>query len=276
VDLLSREPIDLAWFAPATLVRTMETPGFEAAVGTRPALKLVAGAPLGVAHKQRVLATWPGPFFDLYGQTETGTLTLLAAHAAPESKLGSVGTVIPSASVKILDDDGRPLPPDAIGEIAGHSATLMTGYHGRAAASASYWEDEAGRRYIRTGDVGRLDPDGYLWLADRKKDMIISGGYNVYPADIERVLQDHPAVFEAAVVGCPSTKWGETPVAFVTLKPDAAIDADMLREWVNGRVARIQRVAAVRILDGLPQGTMGKFLKRELRERCAAELGTLP
>ena len=219
VGILAAEPIGMAFFAPATLVRTMEAPGFEAAVRGRPASKLCAGAPLGADQKRQILGTWPGPLFDLYGQTETGTLTILSAHAAPADKLGSVGTLLPTASVKILDEEGRVLPPDAEGEIAGHTTTLMSGYHGRAeAVAAATWHDESGRRFIRTGDVGRLDADGYLWLCDRKKDLIISGGYNIYPADIERVLQGHPAVLEVAVVGFPSVRWGETPVAFVTLR----------------------------------------------------------
>jgi acyl-CoA synthetase (AMP-forming)/AMP-acid ligase II len=276
VELLANEPIDHAWFAPATLVRTLEAPGFEAAVRGKSATKLCAGAPLGVAPKQLVRTAWLGPFFDLYGQTETGTLTLLPVHAAPESKLGSVGTVVPTASVRILDEEGCVLPPDHEGEIAGHSTTLMAGYYGRHdATAAAWWQDELGRRYVRTGDVGRLDPDGYLWLCDRKKDMIISGGYNVYPADIERVLQGHPAVFEVAVIGYPSAKWGETPVAFVVLRPGATTTTDELRAWVNARVAKIQRVAAVTIVGDLPNGTMGKILKRELRERYRGTIGEL-
>ena len=277
VDILAAEPIGMAFFAPATLVRTMEAPGFDAAVRGRPASKLCAGAPLGPDQKRQILDRWPGPLFDLYGQTETGTLTILSAHAAPADKLGSVGTLLPTTSVKILDDEGRVLPPDAEGEIAGHSATLMLGYHGRAeAVAAATWQDESGRRFFRTGDVGRLDADGYLWLCDRKKDLIISGGYNIYPADIERVLQGHPAVLEVAVVGFPSVRWGETPVAFVTLRDGAEAGEDSLREWVNTRVAPIQRVARVQLLAALPSGTMGKILKRELRNEYADSIGTLP
>ncbi|MEO8450991.1 MAG: class I adenylate-forming enzyme family protein [Gemmatimonadota bacterium] len=277
VSTLATEPIDNAWFAPATLVRTLETPGFEESVRNRRCTKLCAGAPLGATTKEQVLAIWPGAFFDLYGQTETGTLTLLAAHAAPASKLGSVGTLLSTVSVRIIDDAGHVLPPDTEGEIAGHSTTLMSSYHARRDAdAAALWTDELGRRYVRTGDIGRLDADGYLWLSDRKKDMIISGGFNIYPADIERVLQGHPAVLEVAVVGCASARWGETPVAFVSLRLEVTADEETLREWVNSRVARIQRVAAVRILASLPSGTMGKILKRELRDRYANALGTLP
>jgi acyl-CoA synthetase (AMP-forming)/AMP-acid ligase II len=276
VRLLATETIGMAFFAPATMVRTLESPGFEDAVRGRPASKLCCGAPLGADQKQRILDAWEGPLYDLYGQTETGTLTILSAHASPAEKLGSVGPALPTAIVKILDDEGRELPPDAEGEIAGHSTTLMSGYHGRAESAVSSWRDESGRRYIRTGDVGRLDADGYLWLCDRRKDLIISGGYNIYPADIERVLQGHPSVLEVAVVGFASTRWGETPVAFVTLREGREEEEIGLREWVNARVAGIQRVAQVRVLDTLPSGTMGKILKRELRDRFSGSIGVLP
>ena len=275
VSTLSSEEIDMAWFAPATLVRTLEASEQRPPI-TKVFAKLCAGAPLSNVQKKRVLASWPGPFFDLYGQTETGTLTLLPLHLAPQEKFGSVGMPLPSVSVRIIDENGRVLPPDAEGEIAGHSSTLMAGYHGRDAANAlAFWKDEEGRIYVRTGDVGKFDADGYLWLCDRKKDMLKSGGYNIYPADIERVLQGHPAVLETAVVGFASPRWGETPVAFISLREGTDATEDELKEWVNQRVGAIQRVAAVKILSSLPNGSMGKILKRELREKYEASIGTL-
>jgi len=277
VVILARETIDMAWMPPATLIRTVEAPGFRTAVAGKPCIKICAGAPLSETHKLQVLEQWPGPFYDVYGQTETGTLTVLAMHAIPPAKLKSVGKVLPTVQVRIIDDAGRVLGPGVEGEIVGQSSTLMTGYHQRDDANASaYWRDEAGRLYIRTGDIGKIDEDGFLWLCDRKKDMIISGGYNVYPADIERVAGDHPAVFEVAVVGCASAKWGESPVAFLTLRDGETADPDELRAWINARVGAVQRVAAVKILAELPNGAMGKILKRELRETHADAIGTLP
>ena len=274
--LLAREAIDVAWFAPATLIRTVEAAG-SGLVHDKPCVKLCAGAPLGIAQKQQILDDWPGPFYDVYGQTETGSLTLHAMHASPPEKLGSVGKVLPNVSVRIIDDDGNLAGVNQEGEIAGHSATLMSGYHQRDDANASaFWRDEDDRLYIRTGDVGRLDADGYLWLCDRKKDMIISGGFNVYPADIERVLADHPAVFEVAVVGCASMRWGETPVAFLTLRKGFEADPEDLRSWANARLGAVQRLAMVKILEALPNGTLGKILKRALRDTHGKALGTLP
>ena len=276
IGILSSEEIDMAWFAPATLVRTMEASGQHPRMNKAFA-KLCAGAPLSHEQKKRVLASWSGAFFDLYGQTETGTLTLLPIHVAPEEKFGSVGKPLPSVAVRIIDDAGRVLPPDAEGEIVGHSSTLMAGYHGLDAANAmAFWKDEEGLIYVRTGDVGKMDPEGYLWLCDRKKDMLKSGGYNIYPADIERVLQGHPAVLETAVVGFASPRWGETPVAFISLREGMVTSENELKDWVNLRVGAIQRVAAVKILVSLPSGSMGKILKRELRDKYEASIGILP
>jgi acyl-CoA synthetase (AMP-forming)/AMP-acid ligase II len=277
VEMFANDSIDMAWFAPATLIRTMEAPGFRAAAAERSCIKLCAGAPLTEAYKREILARWQGPLFDLYGQTETGTLTLLPLHHAPANKFGSVGKMLPTVQVRIIDDAGRVVAVGEEGEIVGHSTTLMTGYHQRQDANtAAFWSDEEGRSYIRTGDIGKVDTDGYLWLCDRKKDMIISGGYNIYPADIERTFSDHPAVFEVAVVGLPSNRWGESPVAFLTLRENATADEDELRTWANARLGSIQKVAAVKVLSELPNGTMGKILKRELRDRFGGEIGMLP
>lgn len=277
IELLARERIDMAWVPPATLMRIVDHPGFAEAIEGKPALKLSAGAPLAVEQKLRVLAAWPGAFIDLYGQTETGTLSILNADAAPADKLGSVGRILPTVDVRIIGENGEVLAAGAEGEIVGRTNTMMAGYHQREDANASvYWHDEQGRAYVRTGDIGRLDAEGYLWLCDRKKDMIISGGYNIYPADIERVLSSHPAVLECAVVGCPSDRWGESPVAFVSLRDGAQAEQDALREWVNARVGAVQRIAAAVILPALPNGAMGKILKRELRETYAGTIGRLP
>jgi acyl-CoA synthetase (AMP-forming)/AMP-acid ligase II len=118
--------------------------------------------------------------------------------------------------------------------------------------------------------VGRFDEDGFLTLMDRKKDMIISGGFNIYPSDIEHELHQHPAVAEAAVIGVPSDAWGETPVAYVALKPGADASPEDVKAWVNGRVGKTQRLADLRLLDPLPRSAIGKVLKRELRDLYAA------
>ncbi len=128
------------------------------------------------------------------------------------------------------------------------------------------WYDKLGNPFIRNGDMGRFDEDGFLILMDRKKDMIISGGFNVYPSDLEAKLFQHPAVADASVVGVPSELWGETPVAFVVLHPREQISAEALRMAVNDRLGKVQRISAIVFLDALPRSHIGKVLKRELRE----------
>jgi acyl-CoA synthetase (AMP-forming)/AMP-acid ligase II len=143
----------------------------------------------------------------------------------------------------------------------------MNGYHGQPGKTAeATWVSPEGWSFIRTGDVGRFDEEGFLTLMDRKKDMIISGGFNIYPSDIEAEIVQHPDVVEAAVVGVPSDAWGESPVGFVALKPDARIDAEELRLWVNARLGKTQRLVDLKLLESLPRSHIGKVLKRELRE----------
>ncbi len=147
---------------------------------------------------------------------------------------------------------------------------MMLGYHGRPAETAAIeWRDPAGKRFIRTGDLGRFDGDGFLTIVGRKKDVIISGGFNIYPVDLEAALVAHDAVAEAAVVGVPSTRWGETPVAFVVLVAGRAVSAEALREFANARLGSTQRIADVAVVPSLPRSPIGKVLKRELREAYA-------
>ena len=148
---------------------------------------------------------------------------------------------------------------------------MMTGYHNQPEKTReAEWRDAEGRRYIRTGDIGRFDDDEFLILLDRSKDVIISGGFNIYPSDIEAELVRHDAVVEAAVVGVPSDRWGETPVAFVALRHGAAVDGPALKDWVNARLGKTQRLSELTIVDSLPRSAIGKVLKRELRSLLPA------
>jgi acyl-CoA synthetase (AMP-forming)/AMP-acid ligase II len=229
--------------------------------------KFSTSAPFSAALKRDVLARWPGGLTEFYGMTEGGGTCILRAHEHPQ-KLHTVGLVAPGHDIRLLDDAGREVAPGGTGEVVGHSpASMMTGYHRRSeATAAAEWHCD-GKRFIRTGDVGRFDADGFLSLVDRKKDMIISGGFNVYPADLEAVLREHPDVAEVSVVGVPSPEWGETPVAFVVRRAQAGVDGERLKAWANERLGRVQRLAAVRFVDELPRSPIGKVLKRELRAR---------
>jgi acyl-CoA synthetase (AMP-forming)/AMP-acid ligase II len=152
---------------------------------------------------------------------------------------------------------------------------MMKGYHAQPEKTReAEWFDASGKRFIRTGDVGRFDDDGFLTLFDRKKDMVISGGFNVYPSDLEAVVRAHPAVADVAVVGVPSERWGETPVAFVVLREGASMTGGDLLQWANGQLGKTQRLGGLRLCAELPRSAIGKILKRELRASFQPEDST--
>jgi len=155
------------------------------------------------------------------------------------TKTGSVGTPIGGTDIRIIDNDGNELPPGESGEIVGYGPGMMTGYHNRPEATEeALWRDEKGRTYLRTGDIGKFDEDGFLYILDRKKDMIVSGGVNVFASDIEEVFLQHPDVHEVALIAVPHEKWIETPLALVRPRQGVVVSGDELREWVNSRVAK--------------------------------------
>lgn len=227
-------------------------------------LKFCTSAPFAAELKAEVLKRWPGGLVEYFGMTEGGGTCILIAHEHPD-KLHTVGRPAPGHDIRLIDEDCVQVGPGVVGEIVGRSGATMNGYHGRPDKTAeAIWTSPEGWTFIRTGDVGRFDEHGFLTLMDRKKDMIISGGFNIYPSDLEAVLVQHPAVLEAAVVGVPSKEWGETPVAFVALKSTG--DAADIKAFVNGQVGKTQRLADVQIVDSLPRSHIGKVLKRELRD----------
>jgi long-chain acyl-CoA synthetase len=233
-------------------------------------MKFSTSAPFSKAVKADVLKRWPGGLVEFYGMTEGGGTCILEAHLHPD-KLHTVGRPAEGHDIRLIDDDGRELPAGQTGEVVGHSPGMMTGYYGRPEKTRdAEWFAQDGKRFIRTGDVGRFDEQGFLTLMDRKKDMIISGGFNIYPSDLEAVLREHPAVADVAVVGMPSEQWGETPVAFVVPRDGAQAPAQLLQDWANQRVGKTQRVSALHLVDELPRSPIGKILKRELRERHAS------
>lgn len=249
---------------PVLYQRLLEHPSFSPEAFRSVETLMCVGAALPIPVKSRLLAAAPGRLIELWGLTE-GLLTALDPHEAADH-IASVGKPLPGSDILLIDDDGRPSKPGDPGEIVGRSRYLMTGYWNRPDATAqTLWTDEDGEVWLRTGDVGRLDAAGFLQIVDRKKDMIVSGGQNVYPADIEAVLLDHPDVSECAVIGVPSERWGEAPLALVVLR-NAQASPETLLDWVNGRVGKQQRLSAVEVRPALPRNPAGKILKRELRE----------
>jgi long-chain acyl-CoA synthetase len=269
LELAERWRVTHTMLVPVQYERILACPEFDARDLSSFEFKFCTSAPFRAELKAEVLRRWPGGLIEFYGMTEGGGTCILAAHLHPD-KLHTVGQPAEGHDIRLIDDDGRELPRGATGEVVGRSGAMMNGYRNQPQLSAAAeWYDGEGRRYIRTGDIGRFDEDGFLALLDRKKDMIISGGFNVYPSDLEAVLRGHAAVADVAVVGVASAQWGETPVAFVVLAQGAATSAsaEALLAWVNARVGKTQRLAALRVVDALPRSAIGKVLKRELRER---------
>jgi acyl-CoA synthetase (AMP-forming)/AMP-acid ligase II len=255
---------------PVQYQRLMKLPGFDAHELSAFEYKFCTSAPFHAELKAEVLRRWPGGLVEFYGMTEGGGSCVLAAHLRPD-KLHTVGQPAEGHEVKLIDHEGREVAPGGTGEVVGRSGGMMSGYHGQPEKTAeAEWHDAAGRRFIRTGDIARFDDEGFLILLDRKKDMVISGGFNVYPSDLEAVLRAHDAVADVAVVGVPSAAWGETPVAFVVLSAGATATAGELKDWANAQLGKTQRLADVQPVSALPRSAIGKVLKRELREAYAS------
>lgn len=251
-----------AMLVPIQYQRLMASEGFDTHDLSSFREKFCTSAPFPPELKRAILERWPGGLTEYYGMTEGGGLCILRAHDHPD-KLHTVGRPAPGTDMRIIDEEGVELAVGEVGEIVGISENFMLGYHNRPGATAeAIWTAPGGGRFMRTGDIGKFDEDGFLMLMDRKKDVIISGGFNIYPSDLEEVLRTHPHVEDAAVVGIPSARWGETPVAFI-VGPQAS-SAEVL-EYANQRVGKSQRLADLRIIDHLPRNQIGKILKRELR-----------
>jgi acyl-CoA synthetase (AMP-forming)/AMP-acid ligase II len=261
METVERERVTHTMMVPAQIVALLESPAFDARRLQSLECILSLGAPLLQKHKDRLNECLPGRLYELYGLTE-GFVTILDKNAAVR-KSGSVGAPTPFFKVRILREDGQEAAPGEVGEIVGQGPFRMTGYYGRPDLTEQTVRDG----WIHSGDVGYLDEDGFLYLVDRKKDMIDSGGVKVYPRDVEEVAAAHADVREVAVFGVPHDKWGETPVAAVVLRSGATTSAAELREWINERVsARYQRVSEVVLMPEFPRSAAGKTLKRELRD----------
>jgi len=244
---------------PAQIIAILKSPAFSPEKLQSLEMLHNVGAPLPVSYKKQINQQLPDRFYELYGVTE-GFMTILDRTEAV-TKEGSVGKPAAFNEIIILDDNGNPCEVEAIGEICGDGPLVMQGYHNQPELTRKAFHG----RWLRSGDLGFLDSDGYLFLVDRKKDMIISGGVNVYPKDIEEIVIEHPAVSEVAVFGVEDEKWGEVPIAAVTV--DCEVDALILQQWINQRVsAKYQRVAKVLILDDFPRNVAGKILKRALSD----------
>jgi long-chain acyl-CoA synthetase len=277
LTLSERHHVTHTMLVPVQYQRIMDHPEFDRFDLSSYLMKFCTSAPFSAALKTRVVARWPGGLVEYYGMTEGGGTCILRAHMFPE-KLHTVGQPAPGHDIRLIDDNGKEVAAGEAGEVVGCSrGAMMSGYHNQPdKTSEAEWYDETGKRFIRTGDIGRFDVDGFLTLFDRKKDMIISGGFNIYPSDLEAVLCQHADVEEAAVVGVPSERWGETPIAFVVRKAGHTATADEIFTWVNDRLGKTQRVSALELVDVLPRSAIGKVLKRQLRDEYGLRAGGQP
>tara|TARA_B100000676_G_C17893111_1_gene740339 strand:- start:159 stop:1037 length:879 start_codon:yes stop_codon:yes gene_type:complete len=226
---------------------------------------LSAGSPLRLDVKENILSSISENLFELYGFSE-GFATMLKP-CDQRKKFGSVGTPVLGFEIKIIDEEGKECSSNIAGEIAGYGAGMMKEYYSEVELTKDLiWTDNRGRSFIKSGDIGSVDEDGFLTILDRKKDMIISGGLNVFPIDIEEIVGKHPDVIDVTVIGVPHEKWGETCLALIIPKNGVEVDCNEIKSWCNERLAKHQRLNKVESRDEFPRNALGKVLKRVLRE----------
>jgi long-chain acyl-CoA synthetase len=266
---VQREQCTHAFMVPTQLIVLASDPDFDAGKLRSIKVIMVSGAPLpsdtllqlrsDLAHLE---------IREIYGMGE-GFMTIAETQSPSLDGVRSVGRPIAEVDtdIQIIDENDRLLQRGEIGEIVGTSAFMLKGYHGQPELTQqSLWFDADGRAYIRSGDLGRFDDNGHLYLVGRKKDMIISGGVKIYAADLEDVFISHPDVLEVAVIAIPHEKWGETPLMLAIPKPSARISEDELKEWGNSRLGKAQRVSRVEFRSSFPRNALDKIVKRELRD----------
>jgi acyl-CoA synthetase (AMP-forming)/AMP-acid ligase II len=262
VDEIERSRVTTVWVAPAMVNAIMALPGVEQRDLSSVRLVIGGGEKMPIPLIERLQRTFPSAWFaDAYGLTETVSGDTFLDKASTVSKLGSVGRPCLYLEVDIWDEQGHSCPAGERGEVVLRGPKVFKGYWrdpgATDAAFAGGW--------FHTGDIGLRDDDGYLYIVDRLKDMIVSGGENIAGSEVERVLYEHEAVLEAAVVGRPDARWGEVPVAFVVLRPGITATSEALVEHCRNQLARFKVPKDVVFIDALPRNPSGKVLKRELR-----------
>jgi fatty-acyl-CoA synthase len=256
------DKLTTVWLAPAMLNLLVNEPTIADRDLSDMRVIIDGGEKMPLPVIERVLQVFPNAWFaDAYGLTETVGGDTFLNKGEERRKLGSVGKPVFNAQVRIVDDQDAPVPAGQTGEIVLRGPKVCAGY----------WRDPEATTvamrggWFHTGDVGMLDDDGYLYIVDRLKDMIISGGENIASLEVERALYEHPDVVEAAVVGHPDERWGEVPAAYVAIRDGASLDGDELIVFCRGRLAGYKVPRHVRIVPALPRNPSGKVLKRELR-----------
>ena len=261
VDELERSRVTAVWLAPAMVNAIMALPDVEQRDLSSVRLIINGGEKMPIPLIERIQRTFPSAWFaDAYGLTETVSGDTFLDRESIVTKLGSVGRPCLHLELEVWDELGRPVPAGERGEIVIRGPKVFKGYWRDPEATARAFEGG----WFHTGDVGVRDDDGYLYIVDRLKDMIVSGGENIAGSEVERVLYEHSAVLEVAVVGQPDTRWGEVPVAFVVLRPGRTATADELTAHCREKLARFKVPKEVTFLGALPRNPSGKVLKRDL------------
>lgn len=266
LEMIQAEKITNFAMVPIQLQRLLEVPGCEEFDLSSVQAIMSCGSPLHADLKESLFERLgPSSVIELFGLTE-GIITTLEPEEA-EGRMASVGKPLLGTDIKIIGDDDIEVPAGQSGEVVGVGRIVMPGYLNRPEATVdATWTDPDGRKWMRTGDIALLDEEGYLYIVDRKKDMILSGGQNIYPQDIEAVLVKHPAVNEVAVIGVPSDKWGETPLAIIVCEEGSQESEAGIIAWANSKLGKQQRIAGAVFTECLPRNPNGKILKRNLRE----------
>jgi long-chain acyl-CoA synthetase len=266
IRLIQSYKVTRTFLVPAVIRLLLDHPDCEPGVFESLKILLYGASPIPAALLQRAVAVMPCGFAQIYGMTETaGSMTVLhpADHADPQAKkMGSCGKPYPNIEIAIVDQAGNKLGADQVGEIIINSPSLMSGYWKLPEATNSTLRGG----WLYTGDAGYLDDEGYLYIYDRMKDMIVSGAENIYPAEVESVLYAHPDVDDVAVIGVPDEKWGEAVKAVVVKTPDSALNAEELIQFSRNSIAGYKLPKTVDFVAQLPRNTSGKLLKKDIRK----------
>jgi len=263
VQVLVEQRVTTAFLVPAVLLFLTQLPSAQDADWSALQNMVYGASPISQEVLRRSIETFGCRFTQVYGLTETtGAITALPHEEHHGDQMLSCGRPMFGADVKIVDPEGRELPRGEIGEIAYRGAGVMAGYWNRPDDTRAAIRDG----WFHSGDAGTMDADGFIYVKDRIKDMVVSGGENIYPAELEGVLAGHPAVADVAVIGVPDDKWGEVVKAIVVKKPGAELTADALIDWSRDRLAGFKRPRSVDFVETIPRNPSGKILKRQLRE----------
>ena len=269
--IVERERATHTFMVPTQFVKLLANPDIGTHDLSSMQVYITAGSPMRPDLKREVIAKLGPRLSELYGLSEGGVVMSRPDEQA--ARPDAAGRPLPGFECRIIGGDDRELPRGETGEIVFYGGWMMKRYHGRPEQTQEViWRDARGRSFVRSGDIGRMDADGYVYVVDRKKDMIISGGFNIFPADIEAVVGGHPGVEDVCVVGAAHPLWGESPVAAVLARPGTTLDPEEVKAWANARLAKTQRVAAIVLRDDFPRNALGKVQKGELRKEYQALL----